>query len=106
MIDDWRFKNRIATRADAIRRLCQIGMMFDDNRMELMALLGKVVEPATKLPNVLNKHNANIDNPQSLSGLDRDLIRIILQVTSALASMTVEMRTVVGVAKNYKSRVI
>ena len=28
-IDDWRFANRIATRSDPIRRLCQIGMIFD-----------------------------------------------------------------------------
>jgi hypothetical protein len=25
-IDDWRFKNRIATRAEAIRRLIQLGL--------------------------------------------------------------------------------
>ncbi|MGO4353888.1 hypothetical protein AB4Z25_18430 [Rhizobium sp. RAF36] len=29
-IDDWRFKNRIATRSDAIRRLCQIGLAVGD----------------------------------------------------------------------------
>ncbi len=28
-IDDWRFKNRIATRSEAIRRLCQAGIIFD-----------------------------------------------------------------------------
>lgn len=28
-IDDWRFSNRVATRSDAIRRLCQIGLEFD-----------------------------------------------------------------------------
>ncbi|WP_152529647.1 hypothetical protein [Aliihoeflea sp. 2WW] len=26
-IDDWRFSNRVATRADAIRRLCQVGLV-------------------------------------------------------------------------------
>lgn len=25
-IDDWRFENRVATRSDAVRRLCQIGL--------------------------------------------------------------------------------
>ena len=28
-IDDWRFKNRIATRSDAVRRLAQIGMLAE-----------------------------------------------------------------------------
>lgn len=27
-IDDWRFANRIGTRSDAIRRLCQITMKY------------------------------------------------------------------------------
>ena len=30
-IDDWGFKNRIRTRAEAIRRLCQIGLEADEN---------------------------------------------------------------------------
>lgn len=29
-IDDWRFANRIASRGEAIRRLCQIGLMADE----------------------------------------------------------------------------
>ena len=28
-IDDWRFANRVATRADAVRRLVQVGLAFD-----------------------------------------------------------------------------
>ena len=27
-IDDWGFKNRIRTKAEAVRRLCQIGLEF------------------------------------------------------------------------------
>ncbi|WP_265975783.1 hypothetical protein [Brucella intermedia] len=29
-IDDWRFRNRISNRSEAIRRLCQIGLVTDD----------------------------------------------------------------------------
>ncbi|RCL00016.1 MAG: hypothetical protein JSC085_001003 [Candidatus Tokpelaia sp. JSC085] len=25
-VDDWRFNNRVATRSEAIRRLCQLGL--------------------------------------------------------------------------------
>lgn len=28
-VDDWRFANKIGTRAEAIRRLCQIGLAYD-----------------------------------------------------------------------------
>lgn len=34
-IDDWGFKNRIRTRAEAIRRLCQIGMAVDEHTADL-----------------------------------------------------------------------
>ena len=35
-VDDWRFSNKIATRSDAIRRLCQIAMAFDRAAPNLM----------------------------------------------------------------------
>lgn len=31
-IDDWRFSNRVATRSEAIRKLCKISLMFDSRR--------------------------------------------------------------------------
>lgn len=54
-IDDWGFKNRIRTRAEAIRRLCQIGLAFDghsdalNEQTQLLALdMAKLTELATK----------------------------------------------------------
>jgi len=34
-VDDWRFANRIATRSDAIRRLCQLGLILHSELMGL-----------------------------------------------------------------------
>lgn len=34
-IDDWRFANKVATRSEAIRRLCQIGMAYEEKSAEL-----------------------------------------------------------------------
>ncbi|KAB2733604.1 hypothetical protein [Brucella intermedia] len=36
-LDDWMFENRIRSRAEAIRRLCQIGMAFDRHSPEMFA---------------------------------------------------------------------
>lgn len=36
-IDDWMFKNRIRSRGEAIRRLCQIGIAFDEHSPSLWA---------------------------------------------------------------------
>lgn len=33
-VDDWRFQNRIATRSDAIRRLCRVGIETNKNLIE------------------------------------------------------------------------
>lgn len=30
-VDEWRFKRKIATRAEAIRRLCELGRLHDEN---------------------------------------------------------------------------
>jgi len=38
-IDDWRFANRIATRSDAIRRLCQVGLNADKQARDLKAMV-------------------------------------------------------------------
>lgn len=37
-IDDWGFKQRIRTRAEAIRRLCQIGLVATEYSAEALAL--------------------------------------------------------------------
>lgn len=34
-LDDWSFKNRIRSRGEAIRRLCQMGLSLDENLREL-----------------------------------------------------------------------
>ncbi len=35
-IDEWGFKNRIRTRAEAIRRLCQMALVFEGSRDDLV----------------------------------------------------------------------
>lgn len=34
-IDDWRFANRVATRSEAVRRLCQIGIQIEEPLLKL-----------------------------------------------------------------------
>ncbi|HKU24727.1 MAG TPA: hypothetical protein VJQ54_04595, partial [Candidatus Sulfotelmatobacter sp.] len=41
-IEDWRYANRIATRSDAIRRLCHIGLAAEENARQI----GKVAAAA------------------------------------------------------------
>ncbi|WP_376704444.1 hypothetical protein RQ479_06090 [Mesorhizobium sp. ISC25] len=48
-IDEWRFANRIATRADAVRRLCKIGI-FAENELE------QIVDSASAGVEILSDH--------------------------------------------------
>lgn len=42
-VDEWRFANKIATRAEAIRRLCQIALAIDDPAEKAADLATQVV---------------------------------------------------------------
>lgn len=43
-IDDWRFENRLPSRSEAVRRLIQIGLAFDEKADRLHAALKEMVE--------------------------------------------------------------
>ena len=43
-IDEWRFENRIATRADAVRRLCKIGMLLEEEFEQVVDVASDGVE--------------------------------------------------------------
>jgi len=53
-IDEWRFSNRIGTRADAIRRLVQIGLQADEK-------IVSVVKSSHQFLEVLERARADID---------------------------------------------
>ncbi|MDX0759995.1 hypothetical protein GOD62_29410 [Sinorhizobium medicae] len=55
-IDDWRFQNRVATRSDAVRRLCRIGLLvgaeldgLSDSTLELSGNLSQLDDETFKL---------------------------------------------------------
>ncbi|AVA21584.1 hypothetical protein [Rhizobium sp. NXC24] len=70
-IDDWRFGNRIATRSDAIRRLCQIGARFDASSSQLYQLSGTAWGDAIEFFKQLMKWDPNAD--QSAPDIERQL---------------------------------
>lgn len=50
-IDDWMFKNRIRSRGEAIRRLCQIGIMSNRQFERLVRVAKPLEQKYTKLQN-------------------------------------------------------
>ena len=45
-IDDWRFANRIASRSEAVRRLCKIGLLTSDEIANLFEHVGNLCKAA------------------------------------------------------------
>ena len=45
-IDDWRFAQRVATRSDAVRRLCQIGLALSERESRLKQIKDKGMDAA------------------------------------------------------------
>lgn len=61
-IDEWRFANKIATRAEAIRRLCQIALTLEPLAMDLMRLWRAVQSADAKIGGSMIDAWANIDS--------------------------------------------
>jgi hypothetical protein len=51
-IDNWRFENRIATRSEAIRRLCKIALFVDDKLDLLLEDLGAAANSVLDVVNL------------------------------------------------------
>ncbi|MGO6699906.1 hypothetical protein ACCS33_10675 [Rhizobium ruizarguesonis] len=100
-IDDWSFKNRIRSRGEAIRRLCQIGLVFDNHRKEYVEKFGAIADKVSEITEVV-KRSAPADD-KSLTGLERELIANGLEMLMAVLPMVALIRTTTGLANNFKS---
>lgn len=59
-VDEWRFANRIPTRADALRRLCQIGLALDAESEKLASTVEKIQISANALTEETIGENRNV----------------------------------------------
>ncbi len=102
-IDDWSFQHRIRSRGEAIRRLCQIGLMFDGHRGELLEKFQAVAKHAMENSNAAASAVSEKVNSGDATKLERELARLSLTTMMDVARMIPLIRTLVGVANNYKS---
>lgn len=97
-IDDWSFKNRIRSRGEAIRRLCQIGLIFDDHRAEFVDRFREIFAAshaaADEVSPLIQRGN--------LSEEERKIAKAVLKNLSAALGMVELVRVTTGLANNYK----
>lgn len=55
VIDDWMFKSRIRSRGEAIRRLCQLAIAYDENGERLLQSFWNVRQAVSTLNEVVRK---------------------------------------------------
>ncbi|NVP55989.1 hypothetical protein [Mycoplana rhizolycopersici] len=77
-IDDWRFANRVATRSEAVRRLCQIGL--------------QVEEPLLKLFDSARAHLAETETPEFLSMWNDEALKAAWTDKTAFNSVQMAVR--------------
>lgn len=100
-IDDWSFQHRIRSRGEAIRRLCQIGLMFEGHRGELLEKFQAIAKHAMDNSNAGAKVAEKV-NSGDATKLELELARLSLTTMMDVAKMIPLIRTMVGVANNFK----
>lgn len=64
-IEDWRFRNRVPSKSEAIRRLCQIALRFDevadDLQEQVNAFMNRLVEAAKEIEGGLSQDPKRYD---------------------------------------------
>ena len=90
-IDDWRFGNRIATRADAVRRLCQIGFAGTVSVQELDSI-------ARSIDIDLIEYEALVDRMRSMKGKADalEILKDMAEVSSRIISLTARLVTMLS----------
>ncbi|MDR6664275.1 hypothetical protein [Rhizobium sp. 1399] len=99
-IDDWSFKNRIRSRGEAIRRLCQIGLVFDDHRKEYVEKFRDIMDSVVEM-NDLTKKAGEVD-PGSVTEFEKSLMLASLNILQVVSRMVPLVRTTTGLANNFK----
>ncbi len=79
-IDDWRYENRVPSRSEAVRRLVQMALTFDRNRLDLIA----AIQQATATTRAVNDRFAEYLSSQPPEQVERGAIPIV----SAIADQT------------------
>jgi len=102
MLDDWMFKNRVRSRAEAIRRLWQIGLEFDRDTERLSALCGEALGISSQLGELLAASNG--EQSEAVADYVRDnaagayvLLAELAEITNRHIQCTAPLRSPMNV---------
>ncbi|KQZ19325.1 hypothetical protein ASD50_07515 [Mesorhizobium sp. Root552] len=93
-LDDWMFKNRMRSRAEAIRRLCQLGLIFNRRLPEMNVEIRSRTREMIQLQNKFGEIRRDPEKFNELFSLlmkhYQDSLQFQLFVSSYLSSLVIE----------------
>jgi len=84
-IDDWRFKNRLGTRAKAVRRLVQIGLRTSSEFEEIVRDASKAYHGTARLLKELTEQHQAGGNDSEIEGSLFEEVSSILKINKDIA---------------------
>lgn len=91
-LDDWMFKTRLRSRAEAIRRLCQIGLALEGSIPELETQLKGLAESVRQVTNTYDAFERD-----ETGEIDADVV--FVSITEAMRNSLLVLRTVAEVGE-------
>jgi len=82
-IDDWGYKNRIRTKAESVRRLCQIGLAYDRDGTDLQRRTERALRATLVVLDKLKKTGQDV--PKGLRG---GLVMVLEEQVAANKAVT------------------
>lgn len=98
-VDDWRYSNRIATRSDAIRRLCQMALVLDS---QLKPLHDVMRTAQTRVAELIKTTSKLLDETDTKNLHEEAAFRSVT-ANLELIRLAMTLRHVTGQAYNFKS---
>lgn len=99
-IDDWMFKSRIRSRGEAIRRLCQIGLVFDEHAPSLWQGVAETVDEEQKFSRSFSRFFVKKDsNPSVVLDMFETRPRLKAAVIVTVERMIALLRTLQSARK-------
>lgn len=98
-LDDWMFKNRLRSRAEAIRRLCQMGLVLDKELESISDSIETIPDHIDEYENILFKYvdRSKIDEDQ-----ERIVVRYSLALISAMSRHFNLLKKIVKIGHNFR----
>lgn len=88
-IEKWRFANEIASKSEAVRRLCQIGLAFDQEHREAKDRTRSALDATTRGIRMLIERSALVGDGNSIEL--RQIAGVLLEAMEAQLSLYQDM---------------